>query len=369
MKKGQRLTPNIARTNARRFCPSSIVTCALALLTAAGAAHAVSDADLLRAFGTPGLPEGVAPVPPEDRLVGLAYCIFHQEGPWRRVWGTPELGFYSSSDRAVIRQHAAWIQDAGVDFVWVDWSNNIDYIPGKTENLVGQSIIERSTAVLFQEYAALESRPKISIFLGVTGAHDAVADGRLQRKADQVYDQYVSHPKYGPMLQEYLGKPLLVVYADTPSCRHDGLPDWNDDRFTVRWMTGFVTEQHSLQGKGLISKYGYWSWEERGKQTVTIHEGSPESIVVVASWRMQGTGPDDADYVAPGLRRDGQTFHEQWARARALGPKFAMVVTWNEWVTWEQPSAENSKDLEPSKKHGRKYLEQLKAEIATFKGH
>jgi hypothetical protein len=66
-------------------------------------------------------------------------------------------------------------------------------------------------------------------------------------------------------------------------------------------------------------------------------------------------------------RRNGQTFREQWARARRIGPKFALAGTWNEWVVSEQPSAEISKDLEPSKEYGRLYLDILKEEIRLFK--
>jgi hypothetical protein len=316
--------------------------------------------------------EEYEPVPPEDRLVGIAYTNWHREPPWHDVWSTPLLGEYASSDREVIRQHARWLADAGVDFVWLDWSNNVAYFPEDDEERwrdSGQEVIEDATAILFEEYAQMDpdERPDISIFIGITHFPEAVEDGRLQRKADQVYDMYVAHPEYGPMMQRHLGKPLLVVYTDTPTPWPDGLPPWDDDRFTVRWMTGYVTEQGSLRTDDLVSKYGYWSWEDRGKQTFPVHDGRPESMVVVASWRPQAE-PGDANYVAPGPRDGGRTFREQWARAREVGPKFAMVVSWNEWVKGEQFSEAISKDLEPSEAFGTFYLELLKEEIARFKG-
>ena len=63
----------------------------------------------------------------------------------------------------------------------------------------------------------------------------------------------------------------------------------------------------------------------------------------------------------------GATLREQFARARAVGPRFAMVVSWNEWTTGEQPSIEVSKDLEPSLTLGDRYLKLLKEEIRRFK--
>lgn len=322
------------------------------------------------------------PVPPAERLVGVAYSTWFPPISWSSVWSTPELGQYRSDDPAILRQHAEWLAGAGVDFVWLDWSNNLSHDPALKDKppILDEdgerflsyrkdiAAIEEATDKLFEVFATVPDAPKVSIFLGYQQEVEGIDDGRLRRKFDQVYKDYVQHPTYGPMLQTYLGKPLVVVYLGTPCRFHAGAPDWDDDRFTVRWMTGFVTEQHNLRDADtLLSKYGIWSWEERGDQTFTVHDGKPESMNVVASWRPQGE-PGDRGYVAPGPRRNGDTFRERWARARAIGPKFAMVVSWNEWTTGEQYSLEISKDLEPSVAFGHQYLDLLKEEIAKFKG-
>ena len=56
----------------------------------------------------------------------MAYYTWHF--PARRAcqWGTPKLGNYNSDDRGVMRTHAQWLRDAGVDFILVDWSNDIE---------------------------------------------------------------------------------------------------------------------------------------------------------------------------------------------------------------------------------------------------
>jgi hypothetical protein len=334
---------------------------------------------LMGALSAPGQETNLEPVPPAERLVGIAYSPWFPPTNWIDVWDTPELGPYNSSDPAIIRQHAEWLTDAGVDFIWVDWSNNTDYDPslegqpdiirdGKVYLRHRQDIkaIEDATTAVFDEFAILEERPRISIFLGAQPAETAT-DGRLQRKADQVYDAYISNPKYRGLHQEYLGKPLLVVYVGTPSPWQSGTPKWDDPRFTVRWMTGFVTEQSNLRTPDLVSKHGYWSWEDRGPQTYTIHEGKPESMVVVAGWRPQAE-PGQPGYIPAGGRREGQTFRDQWARAREIGPKIVTVVSWNEWTTAEQYSHEVSKDIEPSNAFGHFYLDLMKEEIARFKG-
>jgi hypothetical protein len=111
----------------------------------------------------------------------------------------------------------------------------------------------------------------------------------------------------------------------------------------------------------LISKYGYWSWEDRQSQTYPVFDGHPEVMTVVPCWRGEG-----AQIPSPG-RRNGETFKEQWGRAREIGPKFALVVSWNEWAIGEQPDAETSKDIEPSRQFGHFYLDLLKEQIQKFK--
>lgn len=312
--------------------------------------------------------EGMKAVPASERCVGIAYGLWMDHELWDNgAWGTPLLGRYDSRDRRVIRQHAEWLADANVDFIWLDWSNNVTYNPYRYWDGGKQDLIEDATAILFDEYSKLSKHPKISIFIGVTGAPEAVHDGRLQQKADQVYEMYANNPKYRDLMQYYLGKPLLVVYVNTPTPWPNGTPEWDDSRFTVRWMTGYVTEQPTLRTDELVSKYGYWSWEDRGKQTFPVYNGYPETMVICAATRQQWE-KGQPGYIAPQGRRGGKTFEEQWKRACNIGTKFAMIVSWNEWTTGEQPSAEVSKDLEPSEEFGNEYLQLMKREIAKFKG-
>ena len=311
------------------------------------------------------------PAPLAERIVGVAYTTWHTSTAWNNTWGTPTLGFYKSDDRAVIRQHAKWMADAGVDFAWVDWSNDIKYLRDPKKANVTFDMIEGATTAMFDEYAKMrdagERTPNVSIFAGVTGSPEAAADGRLKAKVDQIHREYLENPRFAPLVQTYLGKPLLVIYVNTPSPFQKGTPDFSDDRFAIRWMTGYVTQQPALRD-GSWSKLGYWSWEDRGEQTYTIFQGHPESMVVVASWREDKGNPAKPGSAIPaGERDDGKTFLKQWARARAIGPRVVTVVSWNEWHRGEQPTTQVSKDIEPSKEFGMQYVELLKQQIALFK--
>jgi len=177
---------------------------------------------------------------------------------------------------------------------------------------------------------------------------------------------YVANQKYAGLWEKYLGKPLLVVYVNTPSPWQNGIPDWNDEHFTVQWMTGYVSEQTNLVTPDRISMYGYWAWEDRGPQTFPVFNGYPEAMVINAATREQQAS-GSYSYIPAKGRRNGETFRQSWARAQKIGPKFAMVVSWNEWVHGEQPLAEISKDIEPSEEFGMHYLQLLKEEVERFK--
>lgn len=331
-----------------------------------------------------GIGSGRLPrVPYEERKVGIAYTTWLRREVWNgSVWTFPTLGKYRSDDRTIIRKHAEWLAHAGVDFIWVDWSNDLGYNVSIDQVLTDMvrpdfAMIERSTLFIFEEFSKMRAEgkktPNISIFIGnpAPGQASAVSDGLLTRKADQV-DQWflnnTAHPEFRTLMQEYNGKPLLVCYVGTPTPWPNQTPPWSDNRFAVRFMTGFVSNQHSLFDPNTNeSKFKYWSWEERGAQTYTVDKGFPEAMSVVPSWRPQGK-QGESGYIAAGSRNDGKTFKEQWARARLLGVRFAMVGTWNEYITGEQHSAEVSKDIEPNETWGDKYLVLLKDEIKKFKG-
>ena len=166
---------------------------------------------------------GTAAWPPSERRVGIAYSLWHTTARWEampppsRPWGQPLLGFYRSNDSRVLAQHAEWLSDAAVDFVFLGWSNNLGMdirYPGGPKT---QRFIESATLTLFNTWAQLPRSPRVAIMIGTPGDRHAIPDGALSMKADEVYDLFVANPARAPLMQHYLGKPLLLVYVGTPS--------------------------------------------------------------------------------------------------------------------------------------------------------
>lgn len=313
------------------------------------------------------------PVPVEERLVGIAYTTWHRaETQWggTHTWDLPLNGPYCSDDEEVIRRHGEQLRDAGVDFVFVDWSNNTEYDPASMREYRSDfRMIEEATDKLFDIWATIEGAPKICIFVGPGHNGPGTIDsGAHQKKVDQVWNDYVTNPSRKDMYFQYDGKPLLICYGATPN-QYTATPKklWNDNRFTVRWMTGFVGQQSTLFRPRSLESLGFWSWEERGAQTYTVFNKQVEAVTVTAGTRAQGK-EGDAGYIPAAGRQNGATMKKQFQRAYDLGARIVLIVSWNEWTTGEQPSVEISKDIEPSKIYGTFYLDLMREQIRKFKG-
>ncbi len=313
------------------------------------------------------------PVPYEERLVGIAYTTWHRPATkWggTSTWDLPLYGTYCSDDEAVIRRHGEQLRDAGVDFVFVDWSNNTEYDPATMrEQRADFRMIEEATDKLFDVWATIEGAPKICIFVGPGhNGPKTIDSGAHQKKVDQVWNDYVANPARADMYFHYDGKPLLICYGATPN-QYTATPEklWDDDRFTVRWMTGYVGQQGNLFRPGNLESLRFWSWEERGAQTYTVHKGMVEAVTVSAATRSQGA-ESTTGYIPEAGRQNGATLKKQFQRACDLGARIVLIVSWNEWTTGEQPSAEVSKDMEPSVIHGTFYYDLMREQIKKFKG-
>ncbi|MBR4256483.1 MAG: hypothetical protein IKQ18_04910, partial [Clostridia bacterium] len=306
----------------------------------------------------------------EDRLVGIAYSTWlcPKIITWgKSTWDTPLYGNYYSDDREMIAKHAKLLRDAGVDFIFVDWTNNTTYDPATMrEQLSDFRMIEEATDLLFEIWSKIEGAPKICIFAGPGhSGPENVKNGKHQKKVDQIYSSYVE--KYPDMYFNYEGKPLLMCYGATPN-QYGSKPAWKDDRFTIRWVTGYVGQQDGLYNvKTLASRNNWWSWEERGLQTYSVLDDRVECVTCTAASRGQGSEGDE-NYIPAYERENGLTLKKQFQRANDLGAGMVILVSWNEWTKGEQPSPEGSKDLEPSKIHGTFYYDLLCEQIKKFKG-
>ena len=251
----------------------------------------------------------------------------------------------------------------------------------------------------------MATHPKIAIFIGscdfdcekdniACGSTNActdrcstpIWDGRLRAKVDQVYKTVVLNPAYNAIYQYHHGKPLLAIFVGTPSPFGATLPAWTDDRFTVRWMTGWIDSQPT----DASGRSDYWSFKDRlGPASPTYNldpfngfSNLPDHVAVVSAFPGQTEWGE-----VGGLNRNGllscsdQTsgtpgivFKQQWTRAMDVDPEIVTIATWNEWLTnglgtSDQYTPACSSDIEPSVAFGNFYLDLMKQSIAAFRGY
>ena len=119
------------------------------------------------------LPIGVGlyeKTPAAQRKVGIAYTTWHCDvlpGWGAKTWDLPLDGPYNSDDREVIYKHAILLRDAGIDFIFVDWTNNTCYDPARQRDSAPTfRMIEEATDVLFEVWSKIEGAPKICLLAG-----------------------------------------------------------------------------------------------------------------------------------------------------------------------------------------------------------
>ncbi len=329
----------------------------------------------------------------DTKRVGIAYAPWFPPTTWGSeggcTWAMPALGAYRSDDIAVIDQHIDWLTDAGVDFLQLDWSNNINYTPG-CNCLSNIKAIEDASEVLFDRMVWRKNNGKswmkVAIMIGAGADEAAYSDGRMNAKVNQLKTQFLDKPDRRSVYYEHRGKPLVVNYCNG-SWNYN---NWNhtsfDSSMTIRNMFATLVQNNMYNSTTKVSKDGLWSWSENVHPPAYSNDGRPECLTLHAALRTCGWFPINETYPsdmqgcmnqwggAKG-KRNGATLKESFQYAREYNVDLAMVMSFNEWTgcnnnPGEQKNPEFSNDIEPMEGgYGDLYLRILKEEIRKFKGN
>jgi len=263
----------------------------------------------------------------------------------RRYWGEPAAGHYLSDDAAVIDRHADQLAAADIDFLLVDYSN------GNIWDRQLHSPLGDLLTVYKARLAAGKKTPKLVFLINA-------------READlQKLDQEVYQPNAyrSDLFFYYEDKPLLCPLAP---CRFPVLAS-----YTVRPMWGLLYPGDNS-----------WSFLEPYPQRVAKKDGWAEQMPVSAAQqashmtdRATARGRNWSYSTLQNDGHEGENFEAQWRLALMVRPKFVIVKSWNEWITYgpyhtDEFNREFSNDLEPmAGGHGDWYYRQLKGYVASFK--
>lgn len=383
----------------------------------------------------------------EDRVVGLFYFMFHSYFGGRSVndvtrmylndgldalkntlssfagrdgayWAEPYFGYYSSNDEWVFRKHAYMLDAAGVDFIFLDLSNNVFY--------------EEQVQLLFDTWLDIRknggSTPQIALMFGdmpftfVNGVY--------------TFRELLSDPTYAELWFKWEGKTLILGNNDgTLATKSGRYPTWTVSGSTPQSQEQYKAylEQNPQVGAFVNSKEinsfledytvrkswawqnsdsksgrGYWDWLQDSPQNPGHDfDGNVEQMPVIMgthahSNRGRSLVGGDATYdragdfgFTLGTAKYGYQFAESFEYALNQNVKVIMITGWNEWYAGvqktsnqeqicggtltpgyymvDQMSPEYSRDGEPMRLRdgvgfGDNYYYQMVSYIRRFKG-
>ncbi len=319
----------------------------------------------------------------------------HSDSGVPYFWNQPLYGYYSSTDKYVLRKHAELIADAGVDVVIFDCTN-------------GTNTFKKGYDALFDVFSKAKEQginvPKIAFMLNI--------DPRYMNKNNKVqlkdlYKDIYSKNKYQDLWFYWEGKPLILSNTE--------FLDMNTelDKEMFEFFS-FRTSDHSFWREDTNYEDKLWGWlsvypqtkygiKKDGKvemMTVGIAQNASEhGLVAMNDYRGGVYGrsyaKDNYSYsynyrnkeiIVDGSIKDselyGRNFQQQWDYALSVDPDFIFVTGWNEWIagrheTWQDTengfpdefNDEYSRDIEISAgKLKDNYYYQLVANIRRYKG-
>lgn len=288
-------------------------------------------------------------------------------------WGEPLFGYYTSSDKWVLRKHAQMLIDAGVDYIVIDTTNAFPYT-ARVKDLI---------SVWYEFYEQGFDVPKISFYTNSSAAETMTT---LYNEIYANSSLYVQYPNLKDLWFYWDGKPLIIG-------TNTGISSSIQNYFTIK------LSQWPNEGK---KPNNSWPWMEFSRSLTNdsvYYDQNGEKMVINVSiaqhsdtvnfsytaWyngndrtRSWHDGANDTD---PNAVLYGYNFAEQWEFALKQDTPTIFITGWNEWVAQRQPGQRwpirfvdcadpnNSRDAEPMRGlFGDNYYMQMADYIRQYKG-
>ncbi len=293
-------------------------------------------------------------------------------------WGEPELGYYRTTDRFVLRKHASMLADAGVDVIVFDTTN-----PPFTW--------KEGYMALCREFSAMRregNRTPSIAFMCPFGDPTVVVE--------RVFKELYRPGLFADLWFRWEGKPLILANP-----RYFRKKREIREFFTFRApIPGYWTRPAGPDQWPWLQVYPQHGFPDATGRIECVAVGvaqnaipgyygpAPMSHRKGAMGRSWHDGARDPNIEAVLY---GPNFREQWGRALELDPRVVFVTGWNEWTAARLPKfgpfnehddavypgglfideydPEYSRDIEPMKGgFGDSYYYQLVAWVRMFKG-
>ncbi len=217
----------------------------------------------------------------------------------------PEMGYYLSDDRWVIRKQMAMLHVAGVDAIFIDVTNAIIYEP--QVNAVLETI----------EQMRRLGNPTPSVAFFLNSAH--------VQTARKVFDTYYRSRLNSPVWFRWQGRPLIL-------CDPAGVDADIAQYFTFRKTWGLRKPSEANEWSFIQLTPQGWGWSVPGvPEQICASPAQQETYINLPTGhgRSYHNGrqppPDQWDGW-------GRNFQEQLDRALEVDPEIVYISSWNEWI-------------------------------------
>lgn len=294
-------------------------------------------------------------------------------------WGSkPWLGYYRAGDPYVVAKHMQMLVDAGVDFIFFDYTNAMTYFS--------------QTQVVIDE---LKRRANLGLKYPRLAFMCYTAPAATVTKIFAKY--YYRHPENDKIWFYYDGKPLILAdNSELIEQEEYEIVDWFTWRFSWAWLRGQKSGQWSwLEFYPQKPGWSYDSDRNQVTEQMSVSVAQHATTKVGKSYH-NGKQPAIDKYGMCAETPQGLYFQEQWDEAIRVHPPLVMVTQFNEWIAMRslvgannlgdtRPgatpkvgesafvdvyNAEFSRDLEPSKhpKIRDNYYLQLVSNARKYRG-
>ena len=266
----------------------------------------------------------------------------------------PALGAYDSQDPKVIARHCQWAREAGIDTLILSWWGHGHYTDRAVGLILDTCKTHGLTATLYYETCPNPKTPEATA-----------------RDLARAVERYGKHPAY----LKAAGKPVVFVYVR--AVQQLGLEGWLR---TAVLLNEQVEPGAALVGDGFSHAAAYvfdglhtynTAGQIRQKPTAEVRQWAeaayPHWVGLADKARRISTltvipGYDDTKIREPGLavpRHGGRSYGVQWEEAIRADPHWVLITSFNEW--------HEGSEIEPSREHGRAYLDATAALAKRFK--
>ncbi len=295
-------------------------------------------------------------------------------------WAEPIFGYYRSDDPWVIRKQLTLLAQAGVDFLFLDYTNASCY----------DAELDTLLAVASELKQQGLSIPRLTFFLN----HEP------DWKAEHLYLKYYKPGKWDDLWFIWDGRPLLMAAMPTDPAKLREQPE------VLPELQNYFTWRPTWALHDAAKAPTKWRFiDEHPQRPALGPDGKVEQLIVCKSmggplWEnmvknsvscVPGFTPEYNDQFVSEQAPLGLFFGQQWKVAHEVAPPILLVTGWNEWTAsvWETPGVkflgrvtgpgqghivdefnmEFNRDLEPMVGGYRdNYYWQFVAEMRKYKG-